>query len=232
MHPQLKQLNSEIKRLEQRINAMTLRERGILFMVILALLFWLASNVVFSSLRSEQQRLEQDVRGRLADLQTLSEQSQAVQQALEQDPEALADARIKQLKQQLTDEEASVAHLVRGLVTPQAMPQLVRDVLAKNRALQVIKLENLPAESLNPASTTGAPAEATPENPAAQVYRHGMRIELRGQYVDIVRYLRALEAMQSKVFWGEVQFQSEEYPVSRVTLLIYTISLNQAWLEV
>jgi MSHA biogenesis protein MshJ len=59
-----------------------------------------------------------------------------------------------------------------------------------------------------------------------------MRIELKGQYLDIVRYLRALESMPAKVFWGEVQFESEKYPVSRITLVIYTISLNKAWLEV
>ena len=109
---------------------------------------------------------------------------------------------------------------------------MVREVLAKNRTLQVVKLENLPAEPLDEAKNAATPTTQPVKNDAARVYRHGMRIELRGQYLDIVRYLRALEAMQSKVFWGEVQFQSEVYPVSRVTLVIYTISLNQAWLEV
>lgn len=232
MNQNLKQVKQQFKQFETRIDALSLRERGILFLVILGLLFWIATNLVFSSLRLEQQRLERDVRARLSALQTLSEQSQAIKLRLAQDPEAQAQARVDQLKQRLAADEASVANLVRGLVAPQDMPRLVREVLAKNRALQMVKLENLPAEPLNAEENAATPTAPSAANKAARVYRHGMRMELRGRYVDIVRYLRALEAMQSKVFWGEVQFQSEEYPVSRVTLVIYTISLNQAWLEV
>ena len=220
----MKKLRQKFRQLEARIDALSLRERGILFLVILGLLFWIASNVVFASLRSEQQRLEADVRSRLSELQALDQQSQSIKTQLAQDPEAQAQARVDQLKQQLAVDEASVANLIRGLVTPQAMPKLVRDMLANNVGLQVIKLENLPAEPMHEDSN-GASA-------SAPVYRHGMRIELRGQYVEIVRYLRALEALPSKVFWGEVQFQSETYPLSRLTLVIYTISLNQSWMGV
>jgi MSHA biogenesis protein MshJ len=236
MNQKLKQAKQQLKQFEARIDALSLRERGILFLVILGVLFWIAANVVFSSLRLEQQRLERDVRARLNELQAMSAQSETIRAKLAQDPEALAQARVAELKQKLVEEEASVAHVVRGLVSPREMPRLVQQMLAKNKALQVIKMENLPAQALDELQKTATPAPATQSataaNSTARVYRHGMRIELRGQYVDIVRYLRALEAMPSKVFWGEVRFESETYPVSRVTLVIYTISLNKAWLEV
>lgn len=228
MNQNLKQMRQELKQIEARIDALSLRERGILFLVILGVLFWIASNLVFSSLRLEQQRLERDVRSKLTSLQSLSDQSQAIKAQLAQDPEAQALARIAGLKQKLATDEAAVANIIRGLVLPHDMPRLVQQILAKNRALQVIKMENLPAEVMDQGAASPAPAGGA--NTAAQVYRHGMRIELRGRYVDIVRYLRALEGMPSKVFWGEVRFESETYPISRVSLVIYTISLNQAWL--
>lgn len=237
MNQNLIQVKQQLKQLETRIDSLSLRERGILFLVVLSVLFWLATVVVFSSLRVEQQRLEKDVRAKLSQVQTLSEQNQVMMTKLAQDPEALAQARIAELKQHLKTEEASVANIIRGLVSPRDMPRLVQQMLAKNRALQVIKLENLPAQPLEEEkngaeATTPNPAAAAPPTRAARVYRHGMLIELRGQYVDIARYLRALEELPSKVFWGEVRFESEKYPMSRVTLVIYTISLNQAWLEV
>ncbi len=234
MNQNLKQARRQLKQLEARIDALSLRERGILFLVILGVLFWLATNVVFLSLRQEQQRLAHDVRARLNELQAMSAQNEAIKVKLAQDPEALAQARVAELKRTLAADEAAVAHIIRGLVSPRDMPRLVQQMLAKNQALQVVKLENLPAEALDEGKNAATPAAqpAAAANNAARVYRHGMRIELRGQYVDIVRYLRALEAMPSKVFWGEVKFESEAYPVSRVTLVIYTISLNQAWLEV
>lgn len=234
MNQNLKQLRQQFKQIETRIDALSLRERGILFLTILGVLFWVATGVVFSSLRLEQQRFEQDVRGKLNELQNMSAQNEATKVKLAQDPEALARTRVAELKQKLITDEASVAQIIRGLVAPRDMPRLVQQMLEKNQALQMIKMENLPAQALDEEKNAAAPATqpAATANNAARVYRHGMRIELRGKYVDIVRYLRALEALPSKVFWGEVRFESEAYPVSRVTLVIYTISLNKAWLEV
>lgn len=236
MNQNLKQLRQQLKQFETRIDALSLRERGILFLAILGVLFWIAISVVFSSLSQEQQRLEKDVRAKLNELQTMSAQNEAIKVKLAQDPEALAQARVAELKQKLAADEASVAQIIRGLVSPRDMPRLVQQMLAKNQALQLIKMENLPAQALDEekgaATPAAQPAATAATNNATRVYRHGLRIELRGQYVDIVRYLRALEAMSSKVFWGEVRFESETYPVSRVTLVIYTISLNKAWLEV
>ena len=68
MNQNLKQVKQQFKQLETRIDALSLRERGILFLVILGLLFWVATHLVFASLREEQQRLESDVRARLSTL--------------------------------------------------------------------------------------------------------------------------------------------------------------------
>jgi MSHA biogenesis protein MshJ len=235
MNANIEQARKSLRQLAQRIDALSLRERGILFAAILAALFMIANNLVFSSLRHEQQRMEREVRGKFAEMQIMNAQVETMLAQLNQDPDTVFRGRITELKKQLADEEASVAGIVRGLVSPQEMPKLVHQILSRNRALQVVQVENLPAVALDNAAPsqpgtvqqTGAAAGSE-----AHVYKHGMRIELKGQYLDIVRYLRALESMPAKVFWGEVQFESEKYPVSRITLVIYTISLNKAWLEV
>ena len=231
MNKNLQQAQQQIKQLAVRIDAMSLRERAIIFLVILAGLFMLANNVVFSSLRQEQQRLNRDVQAKLKELHAMSTQTQETLAQLALDPEALARARIAQLKQTLSTQEASVANVVRGLVTPRDMPRLVQQILARNRGLQVVRVENLPAEPLYSDNQTSGTIPKDP-NATAQVYKHGMRIELRGQYLDMVRYLRALEAMPAKVFWSKVHYAAETYPNSHLTLDIYTIGLNKVWLEV
>ena len=231
MNKNLQQAQQQIKQLAVRIDAMSLRERAIIFLVILAGLFMLANNVVFSSLRQEQQRLHQDVQAKLKELHSMSTQTQETLAQLALDPEALARARIAELKKTLSTQEASVANVVRGLVTPRDMPRLVQQILARNRGLQVVRVENLPAEPLYSDNQTSGTAPKDP-NATAQVYKHGMRIELRGQYLDMVRYLRALEAMPAKVFWSKVHYAAETYPNSCITLDVYTIGLNKVWLEV
>ena len=232
MKRNLPQTRQQIKQLEVRIDALSLRERAVVFLALLFTLFLMANNVVFSSLRQEQQRLSREVTSKLDELHNISDQTQEIRAKLAQNPEVLAQASIVDLRRRLAVEESSVANIVRGLVSPRDMSRLVQQILSKNQALQVVRVENLPAEPLEEdkpaANATGVAATSKP----TPVYKHGMRIELRGRYLDIVRYLRALEAMPSKVFWGEVRFASDEYPYSRVTLVIYTISLNKAWLEV
>ena len=232
MNRNLQQARQQIKQLEVRIDALSLRERAVVFLALLFALFLMANNVVFSSLRQEQQRLSREVTSKLDELHNISDQTQELRAKLAQNPEVLAQANIVDLRRRLAVEESSVANIVRGLVSPRDMSRLVQQILSKNQALQVVRVENLPAEPLEEdrpaANATGVAATRKP----TPVYKHGMRIELRGRYLDIVRYLRALEAMPSKVFWGEVRFASDEYPYSRVTLVIYTISLNKAWLEV
>ena len=46
MNPNLQQLRQQFKQIETRIDALSLRERGILFLTILGVLFWIASGEI------------------------------------------------------------------------------------------------------------------------------------------------------------------------------------------
>ncbi len=55
---------------------------------------------------------------------------------------------------------------------------------------------------------------------------------MRGGYADLLRYLERLERMPQKMYWGRVVLATEEYPVSRLQLTVYTISFGRRWLEI
>jgi MSHA biogenesis protein MshJ len=108
------------------------------------------------------------------------------------------------------------------------MAKLVQGMLAKNRKLKLLRVENLPPVALEQGAADKTPAPSSD----VVIYKHGLRIELQGQYVDILRYLRALETMPWKVFWGEMRLETENHPNSRVSLVIYTLSPERAWIGV
>ncbi len=60
------------------------------------------------------------------------------------------------------------------------------------------------------------------------LYRHGMRIQVKGNYLDIIRVLRSMEGLPWKVFWGEVSVKTEKYPQSHATVVIYTLNQDRA----
>jgi MSHA biogenesis protein MshJ len=216
-----------VQRFGARIDAMTLRERAILFALVLGGLFLLADQVLFPSLSRQQKQLEKQIGEQLAQLNTINDQINRIVTDSTQDPDAVLRTRLEGLQKQFAELDLAAADITRGLVSPREMTRLVHAMLRENRALELVSAVNLPPEAI-PLQAGDKPAAGN----VPSAYRHGLRIAVKGRYPDIVRYLRSLEKLTWRVMWGEVQLDSEHYPVSRVTVTLYTLSLDKAWIGV
>jgi MSHA biogenesis protein MshJ len=215
-----------LRKLAERIDALSLRERGIMFVTVLVVLYFAASGLVFGPLHAQQQRMENELKAKYGQIATINAQVQQTIHAATRDPDKENEARLKVLHGQLERLDPQLANVTQALVSPRDMARFVEQVLTRNKALQVLRVESIPPAPVDAAGNS---------NPAAVdngVYKHGMRIEVRGRYLDIVKYLRALESMPWKVFWGQVTLESDDYPMSRLTLVIYTLSLRQGWIGI
>jgi MSHA biogenesis protein MshJ len=223
-------------RVLERIDALSLRERAILFVGVLAAVYLVASNVAFQSLFAERNRLDRELASKREQTRALQAQIEKIAEERGRDPNETNRQRIVELKAKLRDREGALSTVLHGVVSPREMARMVEQVLSRNRALTVVSVENLaPVPLTDEGGATGdKPAAAGGKASAGTggMYKHGLRIELTGQYPDIMRYLHALETLPWKVFWGEVRLETQNYPVSRVTLVIYTLSLDDAWISV
>ncbi|MEW6330524.1 MAG: hypothetical protein AB1560_03590 [Pseudomonadota bacterium] len=212
-------LKQQFQAFANRIDAMSLRERGLIFVTLLAVLYFLAVNVLFGPLTAEKDRLQQQVNQKRQETQALELQVQALVGNGE-GPDATKRKKLEALQENLKSMDTELVRATSGLVTPREMARLIEQMLLKNRGLKVMRVESLPATPLTEAGATSG----------AQVYKHGMNIEVRGGYLDILHYLKSLEALPWKVFWGKVSLKTDKYPDSSVSLLIYTLSTNEAWI--
>ncbi|WP_332856120.1 type II secretion system protein GspM [Duganella sp. S19_KUP01_CR8] len=80
-----------------------------------------------------------------------------------------------------------------------------------------------------PASTPAA-APAAPAAPTPLLYRHGVQLVLQGSYLEMIDYLEALEAMPTQLLWGAAALDAGQFPQARLTLTLYTLSLDQKWI--
>lgn len=220
-------LHPGFTKLAERIDVMTLRERALIFFSAMATLFFLANSLVLTPMFKHNQQQEQALGARLGQVTQLEEQMQIALNADKNDVDAEQNLRLKSLRDQLAQRDPAQAGANRNLVPPTEMVALVEQILSRNRVLQVIHVENLPSELLDAPATGSAPAASTQ---ASGIFRHGMQIELRGRYIDIVNYLRELEALPWKMYWGRFTLTAEDYPNSRMTLVIYTLSLRPGWM--
>lgn len=81
-----------------------------------------------------------------------------------------------------------------------------------------------------PVSTTAAGSGTAAPAQAPLLYRHGVQLVVEGGYQDMVDYLQALEHMPTRLFWGGASLDAQKYPKARLTLTLYTLSLDQKWI--
>lgn len=82
-----------------------------------------------------------------------------------------------------------------------------------------------------PAEVKPAPAPAPAADKAPELlFRHGVEIVLEGGYSDLVAYMKALEDMPSQLFWAKAKLDAADYPALRLTLVLYTLSLDEKWI--
>jgi MSHA biogenesis protein MshJ len=80
-------------------------------------------------------------------------------------------------------------------------------------------------------AATAAPA-ALPPGDGAPLYRHGVEITVEGNYGDLMGYLSALESLPGpRLLWGGIKLKVEKHPTVQLSLTVYTLSLDRAWLE-
>ncbi len=82
-----------------------------------------------------------------------------------------------------------------------------------------------------PAAPAATPA-VLPPGDGAPLYRHGVEITVEGAYGDLMGYLSSLETLPGpRLLWGGVKLKVEKHPTVQLSLTVYTLSLDRAWLE-
>lgn len=149
---------------------------------------------------------------------------------LKVDPDAGRKAEIARLMVELGGIEAKLKALENTLVPPEQMNALLEQLLSRHARLRLVSLKSMPpvnlARSGKPDETEKAPKDAL------GLYKHGVEIRLEGSYADLYEWLSQLEKTQHKLLWGDVHFTVVEHPRSLLTLTVYTLSTDKAWLAI
>lgn len=230
-------LKQRVTELGARIDALTLRERGLLFAAAAAVIVFVGHTMVLGPIYRAQDLLRDQISQQRNNMIGLDGEITAKVQAYQVDPDAPARARLQAVQQETAALGDSLLAMEHGLVPPERMAPLLDTILRANGRLKLVSMRTLPAEGVGaPAGAdktapAAAPARDAAAKPADLLYRHGVEVTVRGNYLDMVDYMSALEAMPTRLFWGRAQLDVEEYPASRLTLTLYTLSLDRKWMK-
>jgi len=233
-------------KLSSRIDALTLRERVIVFALAVVVLITLVNQALLDPLFREQKRLSQQIQQDQQKIAALRTQIQANLQIQAIDPDALNRETLRKLTEQMKQMQAELKEMQKGLVSPDKMPELLESILRQNGRLRLVALKTLPSQSLTDAGkaegsapnsqgvASGVPAESKDKTavPIAPVYKHGVEVVVQGGYLDMLAYMAALERLPWQLFWAKAKLDSVEYSKATLTLTLYTLSLDKKWLNI
>lgn len=216
-----------------RFDLLKPRERAMVFAAGAVVIGWLVFMMAIDSELTRYRRLSADLSRQQATLAQLQAQTAELMRSAAQGPDAAGRARIAALKEQLAQFDADLRGVQQGLVPPTRMTRVLEDVLTRNSRVHLVRLKTLPVTALVDREAKGEPVQAaTPGGSDSLVYKHGIELTLEGGYLDLLDYLTRLEKLQWQMFWARTRIDASQYPRVQMTVTLYTLSLDEAWLVV
>lgn len=214
----MKQLNELIKWL----NARSARERIFLAAACLTIpvLFW--DSALMEPLEARRLEAEKKIASLKNDVMRLEGETEKLAKELSIDLDAQNRDRKKSLMDSLSRLHEVVDKRTEDLIPPAEMTRVLKQILLQQAGLRLVRLESLPVEPL-----FETPEGIEVESEGDDLFKHGVVIEVLGDYASTVLYLQAVETLPRRFFWESLDYEVTEYPTARVTLTLRSLSTQE-----
>jgi len=203
----------------ERIDALSLRERVLMFLAVCVVIVAIVDNVLIEPTIARQKGVSAKIDRQRGEIAAMQAKLKANVDAQAADKSGERTRELEVLKKELAGFDLRIADKQRDLVPPDRMVALLRDLLRRNRSVRIETLR-----SLEPTRIGG-------EGGTAGLYQHGVDLVLTGTYLDLLAYVSAVERLPVKLFWGGVEVGGG-YPVMNMHLTLFTLSLDKTWLAI
>lgn len=224
-------MNARMVALANKIDALSLRERAMVFVAAAAAILFVVYSLMLGPLFAKEKTMRTQIAQVRNNISGIDGEISAKLAGFSMDPDAPNRARLAAVRTEIETLGGKLRALEQGLVAPEKIAPLLETILAANGRLTLVSMKTLPATAVAEASYNPAPASTATGGAAALLYRHGVQVTVRGNYLDMINYMNALETMPIQLLWSSAALDVEAYPNSRLTLTLHTLSLDRKWMK-
>jgi MSHA biogenesis protein MshJ len=225
-------MNTTWLKFVKTVEVRKVRERyvllGVMLLVVLYVWFMLAQDIVQRKLTEVGDSID----SANSQIQAQAVEQDAMRASHSADPNSQARIRQRELQAANVEMDNKLDELYGQLIDPQEMAVMLARILQRDTTLQLVDLQNLPSASILTSSVQRDAQQPGSEPVNVEVFRHGLRMEFDGSFVETVRYLRSLEEFKNSFFWERLELKVVEHPTAHITLEIYTLSTERGWIGV
>jgi MSHA biogenesis protein MshJ len=215
-----------LQRYADRLDAMSLRERVLIFLAVAVVIVGIADSALFEPILRRQKANSQRIQQQEDEIRTMQTQVQAYAQARTGDSVNAKRQRLEKRRVELAALDRELAAGQSELVPPERMAKMLSEIVKRNPDVELISLRSLAATGL---TQSLAPIPGSAPSGLA-LYRHGIEIAVSGSYLKMLNYVGQLERLPAKIVWGNMELQAGAYPVVTLKITLYTFSPEKTWL--
>lgn len=228
-------MKQRFAKLTAKLDAISQRERFMIFAALATVIIWLTQALLIQPLLIKQKKLTTDIELQHQQLDQLQRTLETLAQTKKDNRNSPLHEKIRLAKEKIIEDETYIKKRRDTLVPPDKMGALLEQMLSQNGHLQLVALDTLDPTPMTDGSNKPASAVAgTPMRAGTEklIYQHGVRLTVRGNYMDLLSYLTSLEKLPTQMLWGNAKMTVLQYPAIELTVTIYTLSLETTWLQV
>ncbi len=206
-------------------DARLLNERRLIIVAAVALIWFLLDSVLmtpsfnqFSAATKRNKAANMD-----RDALVLETQRRKQDMALK---EVEAKQEIMSIKERIERSKQALAQQQAMLISAREMRSLLEGLLVQNGRLQLVSMRTLPPEDVKFAPVPGVALSQS------MLYRQSMEVAVSGSFIEVLTWLRSVEALPRKLLWDSLALKTSEVGVVTLTLQVHTFSPDRDALEI
>ena len=133
--------------------------------------------------------------------------------------------QLGKLQQELQTVEERLRLKTVELIDPENMFALMNELVYQDSELKLLNLRRREVKTAIAVADDDTDSETG-------IFRHVLEIEFSGKYLDILSYMRSMEALDWKLLWDEIEIVAGEYPSVRVKIVMSTLSTRKEWVGI
>lgn len=231
-------MSSQWQQVQEKIDALTQRERIILFVTGLVAVVMILQLLFIDPLLADRNKNAQQLRATKLQIQQQQNELELVKAQLTAGVNRHKEKREQQLREESALLDEKIQDSIVAMIPPRLMPQVLESVLANNKELKLISLENKPVvpvleDEASAADEGRSSQQSVAVNADKQgLYQHGFVLTLSGNYLAAIRYFEQLTELPWRFYWDDLHYEVDSYPNATIKLEVHTVSMAEEWIGV
>jgi len=217
-------LRSKYQQLEDKLHALSVRERVILAVAVGILILGLFDQLLLRGLMAERVQIESEKADVLQNLQVANNTIEALEKTIANNPNLSLQQAIGKLQVSEQRIDDQINSITTGMIEPSQMAYVLGELLSDESGLKILSIHSSAARRLMVADEQ--------QQQSAAIYRHELELKMEGSFFQMKKYLRALEALPERVVVDELEYKVNQHPDGALVLNVHTLSPHEELIRV